>query len=40
MKITISGWSIKDQCLWVQLHDTVEELRQAVVGFVERYIRS
>ena len=29
--------TLKDQCLWVQLHDTVEELRQAVSGFVERY---
>ena len=29
--------TLKDQCLWVQLHDTVEELRQAVAGFVDRY---
>ena len=29
--------TLKEQCLWVQLHDTVEELRQAVAGFVERY---
>jgi hypothetical protein len=28
--------TLKEQCLWVQLHDTVEELRQAVAGFVER----
>jgi putative transposase len=25
------------QCLWTTLHDTVEELRQAVAGFVEDY---
>jgi putative transposase len=29
--------TLKDQCLWVQLHDTIEELRQAVAGLVERY---
>jgi transposase InsO family protein len=29
--------TLKDQCLWVQLHDTVDELRQAVAGFVDRY---
>jgi transposase InsO family protein len=29
--------TLKDQCLWVRLHDTVEELRQAVTGFVEDY---
>ena len=29
--------TLKDQCLWVQLHDTVEELRRAVAGFVDRY---
>jgi putative transposase len=29
--------TLKDQCLWVQLYDTVEELRQAVAGFVDRY---
>jgi len=29
--------TLKDQCLWVQLHDTLEELRQAVAGFVDRY---
>jgi putative transposase len=28
--------TLKEQCLWVQLHDTVEELGQAVAGFVER----
>jgi putative transposase len=28
--------TLKEQCLWVQLHDTVEQLRQAVAGFVER----
>jgi putative transposase len=29
--------TLKEQCLWVQLHDTVEELRQAVAGFVDHY---
>ena len=29
--------TLKEQCLWVQLHDTIEELRQAVSGFVDRY---
>jgi putative transposase len=29
--------TLKEQCLWVQLHDTVEELRQAVADFVDRY---
>jgi transposase InsO family protein len=29
--------TLTEQCLWVQLHDTVEELGQAVAGFVERY---
>jgi transposase InsO family protein len=29
--------TLNEQCLWVQLHDTVEELRQAVAGFVNRY---
>jgi putative transposase len=29
--------TLKDQCLWTALHDTVAELRQAVAGFVERY---
>jgi putative transposase len=29
--------TLKEQCLWVQLYDTVEELRQAVAGFVDRY---
>jgi putative transposase len=32
--------TLKDQCLWVQLHDTLDELRQAVTGFVDRYNRS
>jgi putative transposase len=32
--------TLKAQCLWVQLSDTVEELRQAVAGFVDRYHRS
>jgi transposase InsO family protein len=29
--------TLKDQCLWVELDDTVEELRQAVASFVDRY---
>jgi putative transposase len=29
--------TLKEQCLWVQLYDTVEELHQAVAGFVETY---
>jgi putative transposase len=29
--------TLKDQCLWVQLHDTIGELRQAVADFVDRY---
>jgi putative transposase len=32
--------TFKDQCLWTTLHDTVDELRQAVAGFVDRYNRS
>ena len=28
---------MKDQCLWAQLHDTIDELRQAVTTFVETY---
>jgi putative transposase len=29
--------TLKDQCLWAQLHDTIDELRQAVAGFIDRY---
>jgi putative transposase len=29
--------TLKEQCLWAQLHDSVDELRQAVAGFVETY---
>ena len=29
--------TLKEQCLWAELHDTIEELRQAVSGFVDRY---
>jgi transposase InsO family protein len=29
--------TLKEQCLWAQRHDTIDELRQAVAGFVERY---
>jgi transposase InsO family protein len=29
--------TLKDQCLWTTLHDTIDQLRQAVAGFVDRY---
>jgi hypothetical protein len=29
--------TLQEQCLWAQLHDSVEELRQAVAGFVKTY---
>jgi putative transposase len=29
--------TLKEQCLWAALHDTVDQLRQAVSGFVHRY---
>jgi putative transposase len=29
--------TLKEQCLWVELHDTIDQLRQAVSGFVDRY---
>jgi putative transposase len=29
--------TLKDQCLWTTLYDTIDELRQAVAGFVDRY---
>jgi len=29
--------TLKEQCLWVQLHDGIDELRQAVAGFVHTY---
>ena len=29
--------TLKEQCLWAQLHDTVDELRQAVTRFVQTY---
>jgi putative transposase len=32
--------TLKEQCLWVQLYDTIEELRRAVAGFVDCYNRS
>ena len=37
---TRSRCPCKPHCLWVQLYDTVEELRQAVAGFVDRYNRA
>jgi putative transposase len=29
--------TLKEQCLWAELHDTVDQLRQAVACFVETY---
>src|SRR4029450_6677804 len=29
--------TLKEQCLWAELHDNVDELRQAVAGFVLSY---
>jgi putative transposase len=29
--------TLKEQCLWAELHDTIDELRQAVARFVDRY---
>jgi putative transposase len=29
--------TFKEQCLWAELHDSVDELRQAVAGFVHTY---
>jgi putative transposase len=29
--------TLKEQSLWAELHDTIEALRQAVSGFVDRY---
>jgi putative transposase len=29
--------TLKEQCLWVELHDSIDELRQAVARFVDRY---
>ena len=29
--------TLKEQCLWAELHDTVDELRQAVIRFVDTY---
>jgi hypothetical protein len=29
--------TLKEQCLWAELHDTIDQLRQAVSGFVDRY---
>jgi putative transposase len=29
--------TLKEQCLWAELHDTVGQLRRAVSGFVDRY---
>ena len=36
--LTVEGIrTLKEQCLWVELHDTIDQLRQAVTGFVDRY---
>jgi putative transposase len=32
--------TLKEQCLWTELHDTIDQLRQAVAGFVDRYNNS
>jgi putative transposase len=32
--------TLKEQCLWPTLYDTIDELRQAISGFVDRYNRS
>jgi putative transposase len=29
--------TLKDQCLWAELHESVDQLRQAVAGFVDCY---
>ena len=29
--------TLKEQCLWAELHNTVDQLRQAVAGFVQTY---
>jgi putative transposase len=29
--------TLKEQCLWAELHDGIDELRQAVAGFVHTY---
>jgi hypothetical protein len=29
--------TLKEPCLWAELHDTIDQLRQAVSGFVDRY---
>jgi hypothetical protein len=29
--------TLKEQCRWAELHDTTDELRKAVAGFVEDY---
>jgi putative transposase len=32
--------TLKEQCLWAELHDTIDQLRKAVSGFVDRYNHS
>jgi putative transposase len=32
--------TLKEQCLWAELHDTIDQLGQAVSGFVDRYNHS
>jgi putative transposase len=29
--------TLKEQCLWAELHDTVDQLRQAVISFMDTY---
>ena len=29
--------TISEQCLWTESHDTIDQLRQAINGFVDRY---
>jgi len=33
------GWirTLKEQCLWAELHDTIDQLRLAVTGFVHSH---
>jgi putative transposase len=33
----VTTHKVSEQCLWAQLHDSIDELRQAVAGFVGTY---
>jgi hypothetical protein len=37
--VTAERWirTLKEQCLWAELHDTLDELRQAVATIVDAY---